>query len=126
MRLVTEFHNFRVIDLIAEDLQSVFDHVRIKGSTILASSLTDKSGNPLVRIDSKTPIKAIMIVVNEDSIEIKSIVNTKSERGLFNKIMTIFTNRLNPGTLIKVDQDVSGGFWNYQVKMYPQFNWEIN
>ena len=126
MRLITEFHNFRVIDLIAEDLQSVFDHVRIKGSTILASSLTDKSGNPLVRIDSKTPIKAIMIVVNEDSIEIKSIVNTKSERGLFNKIMTIFTNHFNPGTLIKVDQDVSGGFWNYQVKMYPQFNWEIN
>lgn len=126
MRLIKEFHNFTVIDLIAEDFQSVFDHVKIKGKTILASSLTDKSGNPLVRIDSKTPIKAIMIIVNKDSIEIKSIVNTKSERGLFNKIMTIFTNHFNPGTLIKVDQDVSGGFWNYQVKMYPQFNWEIN
>lgn len=125
MKLIREFSKFDLINQVAKGLKSIFDNVKIKGRTVLASSVLDKSGNPLVRIDSKIPIKAIMILIDEDYIEIKSIVNSMGERGLFREIMKVLSQVIEPGSTIKIDQDVSGGFWNHQIKMYPQFNWEI-
>jgi hypothetical protein len=125
MKLIREFSKFDLTNQISKELRSIFDYVKIKGRTILASSILDKSGNPLVRIDSKLPIKAIMILIDEDSVEIKSIVNTRGERGLFSEIMKVLSQVIKPGSLIKIDQDVSGGFWHHQIKTYPQFNWEI-
>jgi hypothetical protein len=50
----------------------------------LSSSIVDKLGRPIVRIDSIKPINALMLKFGK-SITIKSIVNSTGERGFSKK-----------------------------------------
>ena len=123
MRLIREFAHYGVAEDISGKMASIFPYVSLKGTSLFASSLTDKGGNPIVRIDSKNPIKALFIKFGEGSIEIKSLVNSEESPGLSKKIMNAFVEVLPEGYSIIVDQDVSDGFWDYMMKKYPQFEW---
>ena len=123
MNLILEFLHYGVAEDISAKMSSIFPNVSIKGTSLFASSLTDKAGNPIVRIDSKNPIRALFIKFGEGSIEIKSLVNSEGSPGLSRKIMDAFAETLPDGYSIVIDQDVSDGFWDYMMKKYPQFEW---
>ena len=126
MNIITEFNKFNqksVIDKLSEGLSKIFEHIKVSNKTILASSLLDKSGKPLVRIDSKEPIKAVMLKVGKDTVEIKSIVNSTGGKGLATKIVKVILNSIDKESTIIIDKDVSGGFWDRIIKTYPKYNW---
>ncbi len=123
MRLILEFVHYGVAEDISAKMSSIFPHVSLKGTSLFASSDTDRAGNPITRIDSKKPIRALFIKFGEGSIEIKSIVNSEGFPGLSRKIMDAFAEALPEGYSIVIDQDVSGGFWDYMIDKYPQFEW---
>jgi hypothetical protein len=127
MKIITEFNKFNqksIIDKLSDGLSGIFKNVKVKNNTILASSLLDKSGNPIVRIDSKEPIKAVMLKIGKDSVMIKSIVNsTHDNKGLATKVIKIILNSIDKKSTIIIDQDVSGGFWDKIINQYPDYNW---
>jgi len=123
MRLIREFTSYGVAEDISARMSSIFPHVSLRGTSLFASSLTDRGGNPIVRIDSKNPLRALFIKFGEGSIEIKSLVNSEESPGLSKEIMNAFVDVLPEGYSIIVDQDVSDGFWDYMMKRYPQFEW---
>ena len=49
------------MDKISDKLSGIFPNVKIVNNILLASSILDKSGKPNVRIDSKIPLKALML-----------------------------------------------------------------
>lgn len=124
MRIIKEFLQYDILDQIIMRIESIFPNVLMRGSYLYASSIVDRSGNPVVRIDSKRPLKALLLKFGDKSIEIKSIVNSETESGLSNKIMDVFLDVLPDGYMIIVDQDVSGGFWDHVIQKYKQFNWQ--
>jgi hypothetical protein len=123
MRLIREFVHYGVAEDISAKMASIFPYVSLKGTSLFASSLTDRSGNPIVRIDSKKPLRALFIKFGEGCIEIKSLVNSERYPGLSKKIMDSFSDSLPEGYSIVIDQDVSDGFWDHMMNRYPQFEW---
>ena len=64
-----------------------------------------------------------MLKINDDSIEIKSIVNNTNNRGVATQILQTILSHLDSGSTIIIDQDVSGGYWDKIIKRYPNYNW---
>lgn len=126
MKIIKEYSKFNqksVIDKLSSGLSEMFPYIKVSNKTILASSLKDKSNKPIVRIDSKEPIKAVMIKVDKNTVEIKSIVNSSGVKGLATKIIKLILNSIDKDSTIIIDQDVSGGFWDTIIKRYPKYNW---
>ena len=82
------------MDKISDKLSDIFPNVKIVNNILLASSILDKSGKPNVRIDSKIPLKALMLKFEKNSIEIKSIVNSTGEKGLSQEVMRIILSSI--------------------------------
>jgi hypothetical protein len=121
--MIKDFDTHNIIDTITSDLPSIFKYIKINNNTLLASSIVDKSGRPIVRIDSKSPINALMLKFNKKSVTIKSIVNSTGERGLSKKIIEVILKNIEKDWTIEIDQDVSGGFWDKIIDRYPDYNW---
>jgi hypothetical protein len=121
--MIKDFDTHNIIDTITSDLSSIFKYIKINNNTLLASSIVDKSGRPIVRIDSKSPINALMLKFNKKSVTIKSIVNSTGERGLSKKIIEVIFKNIEKDWTIEIDQDVSGGFWDKIIERYPDYNW---
>jgi hypothetical protein len=124
MRSILEISSFQLINKLSLQLESLFEHIIIKRNTILCSNLLDKGGNPVVRIDYKKPCKGLMMKVNNDSIEIKSIVNSTSEKGFASKVIELIITTLPTNFKILIDQDVSNGFWDNLIQKYPNVTFE--
>lgn len=124
MRIILEISSFKLIDELSYKLESLFEHIKIKGNTIFCSNILDKGGNPVVRIDSKKPCKGLMLKVNNDSVEIKSIVNSTGEKGLASKVIESIITSIPTKFKILIDQDVSGGFWDNLIRKYPNVTFE--
>lgn len=123
MRLILEFEKYRIIEDVVAEMSKIFPHVKMKGNVLYASSILDKGGNPITRIDSKQPLMALLIQFGGDHIVIKSLVNSVKEPDLSKKIMDAFSKIIEPRYTIVVDQDVSQGFWDHMIEKYPQFKW---
>ena len=123
MRLILEFNKYRIIEDVVAEMSKIFPHVVMKGNVLYASSILDKGGTPLVRIDSKQPLFALLIQFGGDHIVIKSLVNSAKEPGLSKRILDSFVKVIEPRYTIVVDQDVSEGFWDHMIEKYPQFKW---
>ena len=123
MRLILEVNKYSVIEDVVAEMSKIFPHVKMKGSVLYASSILDKGGNPLVRIDSKQPLMALLIQFGDDHIIIKSIVNSVKEPNFSKRFMDGLSNVIEPNYTIFVDQDVSMGFWDHIIEKYPQFKW---
>ena len=124
MRIILEISSFKLISELSYKLESFFDHIKIKGNTIFCSNILDKGGNPVVRIDSKKPCKGLMLKVNNDSVEIKSIVNSTGEKGLASKVVESIITSIPTKFKILIEQDVSGGFWDNLIQKYPNVTFE--
>lgn len=124
MKILLEISSFKLIDELSYKLESLFEHIKIKGNTIFCSNILDKGGNPVVRIDSKKPCKGLMLKVNNDSVEIKSIVNSTGEKGLASKVIESIITSIPTKFKILIDQDVSGGFWDNLIRKYPNVTFE--
>jgi len=123
MRLILEFNKYRIIEDVVAEMSKIFPHVVMKGNVLYASSLLDKGGTPLVRIDSKQPLFALLIQFGGDHIVIKSLVNSAKEPGFSKRVMDGLSNTIESKYTIVVDQDVSMGFWDHIIDKYPQFKW---
>ena len=123
MRLILEFDKYRVIEDVVAEMSKIFTHVKMKGNVLYASSILDKGGNPITRIDSKIPLIALLIQFGDDHIVIKSFVNSAKEPDFTKRFMDGLSIGLDPKYTIVVDQDVSMGFWDHIIEKYPQFKW---
>jgi hypothetical protein len=123
MRLIREYKEYTLIDKISNKLSDIFKNVKIDNNILLASSILDKSGKPNVRIDSKIPLKALMLKFGKKSIEIKSIVNSTGEKGLSQEVMRVILSYIDKDFTIIIDQDVSNGFWDKVIQKHPEYNW---
>ena len=123
MRLILEFDKYRVIEDVVAEMSKIFTHVKMKGNVLYASSILDKGGNPITRIDSKIPLIALLIQFGDDHIVIKSFVNSAKEPDFTKRFMDGLSIVLDPKYTIVVDQDVSMGFWDHIIEKYPQFKW---
>jgi len=124
MKIILEISSFKLINELSYKLESFFDYIKIKGNTIFCSNILDKGGNPVVRIDSKKPCKGLMLKVNNDSVEIKSIVNFTGEKGFASKVIESIITSIPTNFKILIDQDVSGGFWDNLIQKYPNVTFE--
>lgn len=121
--MIKDFNTHNIINNIINDLSDVFQYTKFYNNTLLASSILDSLGRPIVRIDSRRPINALMLKFDKKSITIKSIVNSTGERGLSKKIIDIILNNIEKDWSILIEQDVSGGFWDKIIDRYPDYNW---
>jgi hypothetical protein len=121
--MIKDFNTHSTIDNITNDLSGIFKYIKINNNTLLASSIVDKLGRPIVRIDSRKPINALMLKFGKKSITIKSIVNSTGERGFSKKIIEVILKNIEKDWSIEIDQDVSGGFWDKIIERYPDYNW---
>ena len=124
MKLILEISTFQLINKLSSKLEDIFEFVKIKGNTIYCSNLLDRGGNPVVRIDSKKPCKGLMIKLTNDTLEIKSIVNSTTEKGFGKSVMDVITMTIPKDFKIIIDQDVSGGFWDRIIQKYPNITFE--
>lgn len=123
MRLILEFDKYNIIEDVMNQMSDIFPHVKMKGNVLYASSILDKGGNPLTRIDSKQPLIALLIQFGGDHIVIKSLVNSAKEPDFSRRVMDGLAKVIEPRYTIVVDQDVSEGFWDHIIEKYPQFKW---
>jgi hypothetical protein len=123
MRLILEFNKYRIVEDVVDEMSKIFPHVVIKGNVLYASSILDKGGNPITRIDSKQPLIALLIQFGDDHIVIKSFVNSAKEPDFSKRVMDGLSKVIEPKYTIVVDQDVSMGFWDHIIEKYPQFKW---
>lgn len=124
MKLILEITTFQLINKLSSKLESIFEFVKIKGNIIYCSNLLDRGGNPVVRIDSKKLCKGLMIKLNHNTLEVKSIVNSTSEKGFGKSVMDTITKTIPKDFKVIIDQDVSGGFWDNIIKKYPNITFE--
>lgn len=122
MKNILEYNSYDIISSLKDEISNIFPYVKVVTNKIYASTLIGKSGNPIVRIDSKNPIKALLLEIREDSVTIKSIVNSTTNRRLIQEIVKVFEILPNDFKII-IDQDVSGGFWDKVIQNYPKLNW---
>jgi hypothetical protein len=121
--MILEFNKFNLMSQISKDLESYFPHIKVTKNFLWASTQVDKRGAPIVSIISKTPIVGLLLKFNDNSIEIKSIINSTNEKGIATKIVQSILQNLEDDDTIVVDNDVSGGYWSHIIKKYPNFNW---
>lgn len=121
--MILEFNKFNLISSIEKSLVKILPYIKTTGNYLYGSTHKNKSGQPITRIDSKQPITGLMLKFNEDSLEIKSIVNTTKDRGSATKILQIILSELDKGSTIKISNDVSDGYWDNIIKKYPEYNW---
>ena len=122
MRNILEYNSYDVISSLENGISNIFPYVKVITNKIYASTLVSKSGRPIVRIDSKNPVKALLLQVKEDGVVIKSIVNSTSDKNLIKEIIEVF--EILPNSYkIWIDQDVSSGFWDKIIQKYPEYNW---
>jgi hypothetical protein len=126
MKLIREYKEYTLMDKISDKLSDIFPNIKIVNNVLLASSILDKSGKPNVRIDSKIPLKALMLKFEKNSIEIKSIVNSTAEKGLSQEVMRIILSSIDKDWIIIIDKDVSNGFWDKVIQKHPEYNWVKN
>lgn len=126
MRLILEFERYRMLEDIKSEISVIFPYIKIKGCYLYASSSIDRGGNPITRIDSKIPIKALFIKVENNEITIKSLINSLRDPNFSKKVIECLLRVIDKNTKIVVDQDVSGGFWDYMIGKYPEINWVKN
>lgn len=124
MRIILEISSFQLIDKLSFQLESLFTHIKIKNNIIYCSNILDRGGNPIVRIDSKKPCKGLMLKVNNEYVEIKSIVNSTGEKGFASKVIESIITTLPTNFKILIEQDVSGGFWDNLIQKYPNVTFE--
>jgi hypothetical protein len=122
--MIKDFNTHNVINKIINDISSIFKYIKFTNNTLIASSIVDVSGKPIVRIDSRKPITALMLKFDNKSITIKSIVNSTEEKGLSKKIIDIILSNIRKDWTIFIEQDVSGGFWDKIILKYPDYNWK--
>ncbi len=111
------------MEIIIKEVSKLFKYNKLSKDNLYLSTKINKLGNPLVRIDSKEPIKALLLKFTDKSITIKSIVNSTNERGFSKKIIDIILSNINSEFDIIIDQDVSNGFWNSVIEKNPNYNW---
>ena len=121
--LIKEFKEYNLIEKMMDYFREVFPHIRLSGNSILASSLLDRSGKPIVRIDSKQPLIALMLKFGDGFVEIKSIVNSSGIPGLSSKVIDVILRHIDDRYTIFIDQDVSGGFWDRIMEKHPEYRW---
>ena len=122
MRNILEYNSYEIISSLEDGISNIFPYVKVITNKIYASTLISKSGRPIVRIDSKNPVKALLLQVKEDGVVIKSIVNSTSDKNLIKEIIEVF--EILPNSYkIWIDQDVSSGFWDKIIQKYPEYNW---
>ena len=122
MRNILEYNSYEIISSLEDGISNIFPYVKVITNKIYASTLVSKSGRPIVRIDSKNPVKALLLQVKEDGVVIKSIVNSTSDKNLIKEIIEVF--EILPNSYkIWIDQDVSSGFWDKIIQKYPEYNW---
>ena len=122
MRNILEYNSYEIISSLEDGISNIFPYVKVITNKIYASTLLSKSGRPIVRIDSKNPVKALLLQVKEDGVVIKSIVNSTSDKNLIKEIIEVF--EILPNSYkIWIDQDVSSGFWDKIIQKYPEYNW---
>ncbi len=121
--LIKEFREYNLIEKMMSDFREIFPHVKLSGNSILASSLLDRSGKPIVRIDSKQPLIALMLKFGDEFVEIKSIVNSSGVPGLSSKVIDVILRHIDDRYTIFIDQDVSGGFWDRIMEKHPEYRW---
>ena len=122
MRKILEYNSYDIISSLEEGISNIFPYVKVITTKIYASTLISKSGRPIVRIDSKNPVKALLIEIKEDGVVIKSIVNSTTDKNLIKEIIEVF--EILPNSYkIWIDRDVSGGFWDKIIQKYPEYNW---
>ena len=127
MKIILEYKSYNenksIMSKISDGLSGIFKHIKSSRNTLSASSMIDKGGNPVVRIDSKVPVKGIMLKFGKEFIEIKSIINSTDEKGLSSEVIKVILYSIDKDYTIKIEQDVSGGFWDKIIKKYPEYNW---
>ena len=122
MRNILEYNSYDIISSLESGISNIFPYVKVITNKIYASTLVSKSGRPIVRIDSKNPVKALLLEIKEDGVVIKSIVNSTTDKNLIQEIIEVF--EILPNSYkIWIDQDVSGGFWDKIIQKYPEYNW---
>lgn len=122
MKNILEYNSYDIISSLEDGISNIFPYVKVITNKIYASTLLSKSGRPIVRIDSKNPVKALLLQVKEDGVVIKSIVNSTSDKNLIKEIIEVF--EILPNSYkIWIDQDVSSGFWDKIIQKYPEYNW---
>jgi hypothetical protein len=122
MRNILEYNSYDIISSLESGLSNIFPYVKVITNKIYASTLVSKSGRPIVRIDSKNPVKALLLEIKEDGVVIKSIVNSTTDKNLIQEIIEVF-GILPNSYKIWIDRDVSGGFWDKIIQKYPEYNW---
>jgi len=108
---------------LIKELSQIFTYNKLSNDNLYLSTKLNKLGNPLVRIDSKEPIKALMLKLTDKSVTIKSIVNSSGESGFSKNVIDTILKNIDKEVTIFIDQDVSGGFWEYVIEKNPDFNW---
>ena len=122
MRNILEYNSYDIISSLESGISNIFPYVKVITNKIYASTLVSKSGRPIVRIDSKNPVKALLLEIKEDGVVIKSIVNSTTDKNLIQEIIEVF--EILPNSYkIWIDRDVSGGFWDKIIQKYPEYNW---
>jgi len=121
--MILEFNKFNLITNIEKSLVKFLPYIKTSGNYLYASTNQNKSGRPITRIDTKEKIVGLMLKFNEDSLEIKSIINTTGNRGIATQILKVILSELDKGSTIKINNDVSGGYWDNIIKKYPDYNW---
>jgi hypothetical protein len=122
MRKILEYNSYDIMSSLESGLSNIFPYVKVITNKIYASTLVSKSGRPIVRIDSKNPVKALLLEIKEDGVVIKSIVNSTTDKNLIQEIIEVF--KILPNSYkIWIDRDVSGGFWDKIIQKYPEYNW---
>lgn len=123
--IIKNIKNYELCNRIIEKLSKIYKYIKLSGNTIYASSKCDKGGNPLVRIDSKYPIIAIMIKINNDELIFKSIVNTTENKGISSKSIDLILNEVGARYNIIIDNNINNAFWTKISKKYPSHKWNL-
>ena len=69
MRNILEYNSYEIISSLEDGISNIFPYVKVITNKIYASTLISKSGRPIVRIDSKNPVKALLLEVKEDGLK---------------------------------------------------------
>lgn len=123
MKITLINKSIEFVNSIVDDISKILPYIKVTSNTLLASNRLSKSSLPIVRIDSKEPIKALMLKFTENSVTIKSIVNSTGEKGFSKKVIDIILKNIDRQHSIVIDQDVSGGFWDSVIQKNPDYNW---
>lgn len=122
MKNILKYDSYDIISSLVDQLSHIFPYVKVVNNRIYSSTIIDRSGSPIVRIDSKRSVKGLLLEVGECRVIIKSIVNSSVNRNLIAELIRVF--RILPRNFeIVIEQDVNSEFWNKVIESYPTLNW---